>query len=59
MAEDTPVWFITGRSTGFGRELAEAVPGFRSGPPDRSRADTDAREDVTRGADRPDHRKAA
>lgn len=25
MAQDTPVWFITGCSTGFGRELARAV----------------------------------
>ena len=25
MAQATPVWFITGCSTGFGRELAELV----------------------------------
>jgi len=25
MAEDTPVWFVTGCSTGFGREIAAAV----------------------------------
>ncbi len=41
---DPSVWFITGCSTGFGRELAKAVlaKGF------------DAWEDVTVGADFPD-----